>query len=215
MIRISQTVEDIVRRSPLIEESLANGIINLSAFARNIRPEIEKRHLKTVTDAAILMALKRLTGTLKQREKRTKIMLKLRDITVETNLTEYTFKKSETLTDLHRNLVELMSEKEECMNYSQGIFETTVLISSNLEADVEKLAKAEHLVDKISGISAVTVRLPKESVSMPGVYYPILKALAWENINILEVISVYSELTLLFEEKDVDRAFSVIKALLR
>lgn len=215
MIPISHTVEEIVKRSPLVEEGLCSGIINLSALARQIRPEIEKRHLKTVTDAAILMALKRLTARMKRKAKRAKIMLKLREITVETNLTEYAFENSKTMIAMHRKLVDLMAEEEECMNYSQGIFETTVLVSSKLEAEVEQLAKDERLVSKISNICAITVRLPKKSVSMPGVYYPILKALAWENINLIEVISVFSELTLLFEEKDVDRAFSVIKALLR
>jgi aspartokinase len=53
-----------------------------------------------------------------------------------------------------------------------------------------------------------------DTVETPGVYYPILKALAWAGINFIEIISVSSELTIIFRDKDVDRAFSVIKGLI-
>ena len=44
----------------------------------------------------------------------------------------------------------------------------------------------------------------------PGVYYSILKQLAWEGINLVEVSSTYTELTLILHEKDINRAFSII-----
>ncbi len=213
MLPISHTAEQIIKRTPFLEEGLASGLINLSAVARKIRPEIEEKHLRKVTEASIVMALARLADQLKKKEKAAHIPLTLKDITVETNLTEYVFKHSPTMITVHRKLVELVENKEDCMNYSQGLFETTVLIGASLEADVEKIAKNETLVLKLSGICAVTLRMNVDTVNTPGVYYRVLKALAWENINLLEVISVYSELTLLFEEKDIDRAFSVIKNL--
>lgn len=215
MLPISHTIELIIRRTPFLEDGLASGLLNLSAIARKIRPEIEQKHLRTVTDAAIIMALTRIADQLKTKDRKSHIPLTLKDITVETNLTEYVFKHSPTMVQFHRKLVELIENKEECMNYSQGLFETTALVSANLEAEVERLAATEKMIKKISQICAVTLRMNQDTVTMPGVYYRILKALAWENINLLEVISVYSELTLLFEEKDIDRAFSVVKGLAR
>jgi len=55
--------------------------------------------------------------------------------------------------------------------------------------------------------------LPKASLNVPGVYYPILKALALEGISFVEVLSVNTEFGILFEDKDVNRAFSTIKKL--
>lgn len=212
MIPISDTVEQIVRRYPLIEEGLARGFINLSAFARSIKPEIEERHLKKVTNASVIMALTRLSRKLAAMPLPLRKTVSTRDITVETNLTEYVFNHQKSMVTFHKHLVELMEERDECMNYSQGLFEVTVLVSSSLETEVEKLAKGQKLIRKMSKICAITLRM-EDTVHTPGVYYAILKALAWENINLLEVISVYSELTLLFEQKDIDKAFSVISGL--
>jgi hypothetical protein len=57
------------------------------------------------------------------------------------------------------------------------------------------------------------MRLPGESMPVPGVYYPILKALAWEGINVVELVSAGTELTLFLEGKDIERGLSVIRRL--
>ena len=45
----------------------------------------------------------------------------------------------------------------------------------------------------------------------PGLYYFILKELAWEGINIVEIVSTSHEFTLLVNDEDIDKAFLVIK----
>jgi hypothetical protein len=39
----------------------------------------------------------------------------------------------------------------------------------------------------------------------------MFKRLAWEDINIVEVISTTNEFTIVVEDEDIDRAFSVIQ----
>ena len=39
----------------------------------------------------------------------------------------------------------------------------------------------------------------------------MFKRLAWEDINIAEVISTTNEFTIVIEDRDIDRAFSVIQ----
>ena len=50
-----------------------------------------------------------------------------------------------------------------------------------------------------------------EATKIPGVLYFILKILAWEGINITECVSTFTELTIILDNKDIDRAFSIIK----
>lgn len=57
------------------------------------------------------------------------------------------------------------------------------------------------------------MRLPSSNVKMVGLYYNILKKLAWNKINIVEVISTTNEFTIIVDEKDIGKAFSVIKDL--
>ncbi len=67
------------------------------------------------------------------------------------------------------------------------------------------------MISFITNLSSITIRTPKEWVYTPGGDYAILKRLAWENINIVEILSTYTELTIIFDNKDVDKAFSVLK----
>lgn len=55
-----QHVEQIVRRSPFLVNAMTNNLINLSALARSLQPEIEKTLNKKASEASIMMALKRL-----------------------------------------------------------------------------------------------------------------------------------------------------------
>ena len=84
-------------------------------------------------------------------------------------------------------------------------------MSKDLEATVAESLKKETELRRIDGLSAITVRLPESSLNVPGVYYPILKAIALEGISLVEVTSVRTEFSIIVADKDIDRAFSVLK----
>ena len=54
------------------------------------------------------------------------------------------------------------------------------------------------------------MKLPTENSIYPGVYYYIFKELAWDNINITEVISTTNEFTVLVASSDIHHAFSIL-----
>lgn len=213
MISINDALRDIILSYPLIEEGLSIGIINYSAIARELRPQIEKKLYKPVTEGAIVMALKRISDKLINQTSK-KDNINLSDLTVRSNLSEYTFLNSATLPEKISELFnKIRNRKDSLCTLSEGIRETTLVISSELVGDLESILKTESLVVKFQNLSAITIRLPKEVVSIPGVYYRILKMLAWENINVIEVLSAYTELTIVIDSKDIDQAFSVLKNL--
>lgn len=210
MISISDALEEIVKGYPFIEEGLSQGIINYSAFARVVKPKIENRLYKSVKEGAIVMALKRISDRLgKDRPKES--LLNLTDLTVRSNLTEYTFLNSHSLTDKQRRLFNQLADQRDIFcAISQGIGETTFITSAEATKAIERIFSDEKRMAKIDHLSSITIHLPEETVETPGVYYQILKKLAWEKINVVEVISTYTELTMVFLEKEVDKAFSVL-----
>lgn len=214
MISAADALNDIIKSYPLIEEGLSKGIINYSALVREVKPQIEKRLYKSVKEGAIVMALKRISEQLNKEKSRQKIKLDLTNLTVRSNLTEFTFLNSESLADRQRELFnQLAPQKDIFCAISQGIRETTFIASPEAALVLEKIFSPETLIIKTKHLSSVTIHLPKESAKTPGVYYQILKMLAWERINVLEVISTYTELTIVFDNKDVDKAFSILKNL--
>lgn len=210
MISVSDALNEIITSYPLIEEGLSRGIINYSAFAREVKPRIEKQLYKPVSEGAIIMALKRISeGLIKERSNQ--VDINLTDLTVRSNLTEFTFTNSGSLADKQRKLFNQMEDKKDVLcAVSQGIRETTFITSADASLAVEKIFSNETRIAKIVHLSSITIHLPEETVEIPGIYYQILKMLAWEKINIVEVISTYTELTIVLDNKDVDRAFSVL-----
>ena len=214
MITVSEILETLVKQKPFIEQALADGLLNLSAFSRQIKPDIEKTLKKPVSEAAILMALKRLIPLIEVSvQKKIENAAKgFGDIIVRSNLSDFTYKNSETLFDKQGNLIFLLNkEKEVFYTISRGVFETTIVISANYVEKVKEIFNDEALISSTSDISSITLRLPKDNVKIPGLYYFVFKQIAWEGISVLEAISTTNELSIIVRDKDVDRVFSIIK----
>ena len=81
---------------PFLEEALSRDIINYSALAKDLNQPISDLLRKPVKDGAIMMALRRYTPpTSKKNELKLKQIFKdLGDITVRSNLTDFTFYNS-------------------------------------------------------------------------------------------------------------------------
>ena len=213
MKTIQETVEIIISRTPFIEEAMHEKLINISSLARVIKPEVEEILGKKVKSGAIMMSINRLSpvNILRIRKNIKSISLKLGDFIVRSDLYDYTFKNSSTL---YKQISLLFSKigdnRESFFTVSQGIFETNIVISSNLKSDFEADFSNEKLLHSIEKLASITIKLPKTNLDQSGVYYFILKQLAWANIPVQEIISTTHEMTLVVKEEDINKTFSIL-----
>lgn len=213
MITIPSAVEKVIKKKPFLESALIEGIVNLSALSRKIKPEIEEILAKEVNDGAIIMALNRLVPRLEliSTLKFQKVVENIGDIIVRSNLVDYAFVNSKTLYTKQAKLLERINDLSDVFcTFSQGVSETTVVVSSTAAKLVEEIFSEETLISKTGTMSSITVKLPYENSIYPGVYYYIFKELAWDNININEVISTTNEFTVIVDDADIHRAFSIL-----
>lgn len=213
MWTISQIVEELILRSPFLTEALTENLANSAEVARKLKPEIEKRLLKKASLPSIAMALHRLRGRLRKMQPGTNIIKEINDITVRSNLVAFVCPNS---ADLPRVLEALSrsaaKRKDTFLNFSRGLHESLFIVSKEFEKEIAGALKKERgRLRRIEGLSAVTMKLSEKSLVMPGVYYLILKTIALEGISLVEVMSVRTEFSILFEDKNIDRAFSAIK----
>ena len=216
MKTISAVVEHYIRKKPFLQSALAQGIINLTSLSRIVKPEIEEELGKEVRNGAIVMALKRLSDDLEFRatHKIVKVLKNIGVITVRSNLSDYTFLSSETILAQQAKLLEEVHKNQDIFyTSSRGVNEINIVISNSLDKTVEDLFKTERCTQKAENLSSVTVKLPSENVSVPGIYYFIFQRLAWEGIVLYEVISTTNEFTILVNDDQVDVAFKTIKDL--
>ncbi|MBE3088512.1 MAG: aspartate kinase [Chloroflexi bacterium] len=215
MFTVSDAVREIVQSTPFLGEGLAEGILNLSAVARKIQPRVQEKLQNEVKRGAIVMALKRFSSQVGIPANGSFRLKNLGDFTVRSHLVELTFSNSESLIESHKNLLRAIERRRGVfLNLSQGVFETTIVCNSSIEDLAEAAFQGEKLIIRFTDVSSITLQLTKEIVNTPGVYFAILRALALEGINVVEVISTYMELTLVLYQKDIDRAFSLLKQLI-
>ena len=216
MKTISSVVEHYIKKKPFLQTALAQGIINLTSLSRQVKPEIEAQLGKEVRNGAIVMALKRLSDDLEFRatHRIVKVLKNIGEITVRSSLTDFTFLLSDTILENQRKLLEEVNRNKDVFyTSSRGVNELNIVVSNSLNGAVEKLFKGERLTQKAENLSSITVKLPAENVSVPGIYYFIFQRLAWEGIVLYEVISTTNEFTILVDDEQVDTAFAVIKDL--
>ena len=160
--------------------------------------------------------LKRLSEELdfKINYKISKVLKNIGEITVRSSLTDFTFISSDSLLDNQAKLISEINKQQDIFyTSSRGVNETNIVTSTSIEPMVEAIFKNEKLTHKIENLSSITVKLPQENISTPGVYYYIFQRLAWEGIIIHEVISTTNEFTIIVSDDQIDVAFKVIKDL--
>ena len=217
MKTIASAVEHYIKSKPFLQTALSEGIINLTSLARIIRKDIQAETTqREVRREAVVMALKRLSVDMEFRSTHriVKVLKNIGDIIVRSNLTDYTFLTSETFMNAQAQLLnKIKNNRDIFYATTRGVNEANIIVSNSMESIVENIFKKERILHKFTDLGAISVKLPEENVSVSGIYYFIFQRLAWEGVNMNEVISTANEFTIVIPENHIDIAFKVIKDL--
>ncbi len=212
MKTIQDAVTSIINKTPFIEEALYEKLINVSSLARVIQPEVETLLKKEVKPGAIMMAINRISPSniLKIRKNIRKITFSAGDFIVRSDLSDYTFKNSSTLLQNISKLLKEIETEDVFFTISQGVFETNLVASKILDDQITEIFKNETKLLHLPNLASVTIKLPSSNMEQSGIYYFILKQLAWANITVQEVISTTHEITIVVKEVDINQTFSIL-----
>jgi len=213
MMSLSKLIEQKIDSIPFLRENLSDGLVNTSALARKIKPELEEKSGKKIKDSTIIMAIGRLPlSKHKSIEKKlVNLIDDIGDMVVRSNLMKYNFKN---YLGIAKNQSAFLEKSEAFTDsfytVSRGINETTLLINAQLQQVLEKKMDVSKILSRTDNLSAITMKLPENNTEVEGVYYYILKKLAWKSITIEEVISTTNEFTVVIKSSLVSKAFDVL-----
>lgn len=213
MRTIQEVVESTIRKTPFIEEALNDKLINVSSLARLILPKVSTVLKKEVKIGAVMMAINRIcpTSELRIRKNIKKLGLDLGDVIVRSDLCDFTFKNTPSLV---KKIAKILTKSSENVDYfltvSQGIFETNIVISKNLYPFVQEIFEQETLTHSLLALASITIKLPIKNLELSGVYYFILKQLAWVDIPLQEIISTTNEMTIVVKETAINQTFATL-----
>ncbi len=201
MIKVSDCVKEIIESSETALNAINLGILNYSAYAEKIHKEVEAMAKKEVQFGTIVVALSRLASSYKKQHTiLPKIVID--NLSIKAPLIEFTLIKNKRNLELLRQLYD-----EDFLTITSGVSEITIIASEAQRETISKAFNKKDVIAIISNLVALSVKFNQAYVYEPNLIYAILRTLALKRINIIEIISTYTELTFIVEEKDMEKAF--------
>ena len=216
MVSVARICEKIIQQKPFLQEALSKGIINYGALTEEIQTQVEEEYGKPVKFAAIMMALRRLKEKLEKSPIGKAKFSANTDISVQSDLVEITVIRHPKTRELMNTFSTMIDPKQgDFFTVTTGTHEITIICSKRYKKYFLKKINKDDLLIVVENLAAMTVKIPKESFETPGTLYLIARALLWENINIVEFVSTYTEETIIINSKDVGRAFYALEKVIK
>lgn len=213
---VSSCVKTIINANPFISEMLALDIISFSNLAEFIAPKVEAMYGQKVKLSAIVMAERRYAEELKK-NKNIKEHGKIQyDISMKTNIYDVNFMRNDAFINKLPELYDKVSlEKGDFLNVTLGSHEISLSVSDKYRGVVDDLLKKETIVQRMKDLVALTIVFHDGSfLQTPGVMYLAVRKLAWENINVIEVVSTMNVLTFVIKREDSMQAYASLQTFL-
>lgn len=212
---VSSCVKKIIDKTPFINEMLVKGILSYSNYATSIKDDVEASYGKNVKHSAIVMAIRRYGDELRAREKSERESDVDYEIIMKTKIFDLNIVRNDKfLAKLAKLYNEVSTEKGDFLNVSLGSHEISVAISEKYKSLLELLASEEEILHKMEDLVALSLVFSGDFLQTPGIVYEAVRKLAWEKINVIEIVSTKNELTFVIKREDSMKAFDELQSFL-
>ncbi len=208
MIKVPSVVQELLQNDEVALEALLAGLLNFSAYADVIHKKVEKLTFKPVKRGTIVVSLTRLAKKGKL-QPQLRPDVKITNIRLTSSLAGLSFKKT---ADLQRNLAVIHPfniSVNDLFAVTQGVGEITIICSEESKQELLKHIKAP-IKSQLHNLAAITVQIPKEYIHIPNVYHVLISSLASKRINIVELVSTFTEISFVVNKEDMETAFKML-----
>ena len=216
-LSVAACVKEIINRSPFISEMMSLDLISFSNLARFLKPKVEAMYGKSVNEASIVMAARRYARDVAEesalrKESEERIGY---EISMKTNIYDVNLRRSD---ESARRLVSLYGlvkpSQGDFLNVSIGSHEISLSVSDKYRSAVDEIVNEEDVIHRFTDLVAITIVFKGDFLQTPGILYLAARKLAWEGINIIEVISTMNVLTFVIRKSESSRAYEALNAFL-
>jgi hypothetical protein len=214
MVTVSHLVKNIIQKKPIMQEAIIQNIASFALLAEKLQPEIEKELGKKVKLPAVVMALRRHADELKSKHKPIKFDFSS-EIIMKTNLCDIVVQKSTNALSKLKQIQNIVSyEKGDVLNMIHGTTEISIITNQRYKDKVLKLLKPEKIINTEENLVSLSLRFSKEFFYTPGVILSIIRKLSWEGVNIFEIVSTFTELTIITGKKDAMKGYNALESMM-
>lgn len=206
---ISELVYEMVKKDETAYESIRRGFMNYSSYAQIIKPEIDKQLNEKTKLNTITASLIRYYDSIKD-ESPIKVNIPLEKLAIKTPLVDITYKKSlfdYGVLDRVRNKLDLTTD---FFAITQGDSQISIVIGAESANLFRNFLKIEPLKE-IHDLAAIVCPFHSKYYDQVNIIYSITSKLAIERIEIVEILSTYTEIVYIVRNKDIDKALEALK----
>ena len=210
MIKINEIVENILYSEEEALYSLSQKFMNLSAYAKRIRKEVERQTKKSVKSTSIVVALSRIQ---KQMKKVHPLIqdIKINNITAKSPLSEIVFEKTPTTINKYSQLYEkVKTTSDDFLTITLSTSEITIICSDRIKQSILNHFKETPIMIE-AGLASIGISIDPKYYPMPNITYSLIRRIATKKIPLAETITTHAEIIFVFHQKDLSEILSLFQ----
>lgn len=210
MIKINEIVENILYSEEEALYSLSQKFMNLSAYAKRIRKEVERQTKKPVKSTSIVVALSRIQ---KQMKKVHPLIqdIKINNITAKSPLSEIVFEKTPATINKYSQLYEkVKTTSDDFLTITLSTSEITIICSDRIKQSILNHFKETPIMIE-AGLASIGISIDPKYYPMPNITYSLIRRIATKKIPLAETITTHAEIIFVFHQKDLSEILSLFQ----
>ena len=215
MVAISHIVNKLVDERIYLHEAISYGIASYGSVAKHLKPEVEKELGREVDHFAIVTALRRYAEKLTTKLNGVKFNTRYSEVNLKTHIIDINVLKTQELFDKLKRFYDLINfDKGDILHIIYGRTHVAIVTNERYKEKILNLLQNQKIKKIEENLVALSFTVGKERIEEPGVLFKITRSLAWENINVVEIISVDLEVTFIVDKKDAVRGYQALEKLI-
>jgi aspartokinase len=215
MVTISHIVNKLVDERIYLHEALSHGIASYGSVAKHLKPEIEQEMGREIEHFAIVTALRRYAEKLATRFNEVKFETNQSEVNLKTHIMDINVLRTQDLFDKLKRFYDLINfEKGDILNVIYGRTHVAIVTNERYKEKILALLQNQKIKKIEEDLVALSFTVGRDRIDEPGVLFKITRSLAWENINVVEIISVDLEVTFIIYKKDATKGFNALEKLI-
>jgi len=208
MISIQQALKEIISDSPFLEDGIYNWYINFSSFSEYIKPRIEQITKKKVTISSIKMWLTKYSKNAKKTIKYKNFNTE--DFYIKKNIEILYLEKNKKTLELIKNIYNNDFKKENYLAIISWWKEISIIFDSKIKNDLENFIQKKDIKIHLENLSLIWMYFDEEKINENWLIYTLVKKLNFNQINLIELVSNFTEIAFIVEKKDLKKSLEVL-----
>jgi aspartokinase len=216
MVTISHVVSKLINEKVYLYEAISKRIASYGSVARQLKPDVEKELGKEVEHTAIVTAIRRFADKIEHKYKDVKFNSKYAEVNLKTHIIDINVLKTQALFDKLKRFYDVVDfERGDILHVIYGRSHVAIVTNERYKDQILKLLQNQKIKKIEEDLVALSFTVGRKRIDKPGVLFQITRSLAWENINIIEIISVDLDIAFIVEKKDAIKGYNALERLIQ